>query len=131
MRSYSWSPWQRHFGDPYSESPGARAGAGAGVGEPETEPEMETEPELEICISPENRDFPCKPLLGDLLRRILSWRPSPEPETEPPKTYIKETGCSVEILFLKREEVLSCSVVLNSRSRLRLWSVHSGCAGDL
>jgi len=90
-------------------------------------PEPEPETELEIGISPENRYFPCKPLLGDLLRS--SWRPSPEPE--PPKTYIKETGCSVEILFLKREEVLSCSVVLNSRSRLRLWSVHSGCAGDL
>ena len=39
-------------------------------------------------------------------------QPEPEqPEPEPPKTYIKETGCSVEILFLKREEVLSCTVV--------------------
>ena len=36
--------------------------------------------------------------------------PETEPEPEPPETYIKETGCSVEILFLKREEVLAnCS----------------------
>jgi len=61
----------------------------------------------------------------------LEPEPEPETETEPPKTYIKEMGCSVEILFLKREEVLAnCSArCLNNCSRLRLWSVHSDSAG--
>ena len=63
--------------------------------EPESELEPESETELESGISPENRHFPCKQSW-----ETFSGDPSPEPETEPPKTYIKETGCSVEILFL-------------------------------
>jgi len=40
--------------------------------EPELELELETETETERGVSPENRDFPCKAILGDLLRRLLS-----------------------------------------------------------
>ena len=47
---------------------------------------------------------------GNTIFLEVMGRRVPEPEPEPPVTYIKETGCSVEILFLLREEVLAnCS----------------------